>query len=145
MKQARLRPQAETDLVTAARHYAKEGGADLAERMFDAALKALEPIERMPAIGSPRLGQLCDIPRLRAWRMDGFPMQWLYFEASDHLDVVRLLGDRQDIAVILEAGARWVRLAQSLQYRRGVGTATAVWRLTVQAGDKGSHSAWRNS
>ena len=105
LKQARLRPQAETDLVTAARHYAKEGGADLAERMFDAALKALDPIERMPAIGSPRLGQLCDIPGLRAWRVEGFPMQWFYFEASDHLDVVRLLGDRQDIAGILESRA----------------------------------------
>jgi toxin ParE1/3/4 len=96
LKQARLRPQAETDLVTAARHYAKEGGA---------ALKALEPVERMPAIGSPRLGQLCDIPGLRAWRVEGFPMQWFYFEASDHLDVVRLLGDRQDIAGILETRA----------------------------------------
>ena len=28
-------------------------------------------------------------------------MQWLYFEAEAHLDVVRLLGDRQDIAAIL--------------------------------------------
>ncbi len=100
-----MRPQAETDLVTAARYYAHEGGADLGERMFDAALKALDPIERMLAIGSPRLGQLCDIPGLRAWRVEGFPMQWFYFEASDHLDVVRLLGDRQDIAGILESGA----------------------------------------
>ena len=105
LKRARLRPQAETDLVTAARYYAQEGGADLGERMFDAALKALDPIERMPAIGSSRLGQLCDIPGLRAWRMEGFPMQWFYFEASDHLDVVRLLGDRQDIAGILESRA----------------------------------------
>jgi toxin ParE1/3/4 len=31
----------------------------------------------------------------------GFPMQWLYFETEDHLDVVRLLGDRQDISAIL--------------------------------------------
>jgi toxin ParE1/3/4 len=31
-------------------------------------------------------------------------MQWLYFEAADHLDVVRLLGDRQDIVALLEAG-----------------------------------------
>jgi toxin ParE1/3/4 len=28
-------------------------------------------------------------------------VQWLYFEAKDHLDVVRLLGDRQDIMAIL--------------------------------------------
>lgn len=28
-------------------------------------------------------------------------MQWFYFEAENHLDVVRLLGDRQDIATLL--------------------------------------------
>jgi toxin ParE1/3/4 len=32
-------------------------------------------------------------------------MQWLYFEAQDHLDVVRLLGDRQDMVAILGAGS----------------------------------------
>lgn len=102
MKRARLRPQAETDLVSAAQYYAKEGGADLAERVFDAALKALDPIERMPAIGSSHFGHLCDIPGLRAWRVEGFPLQWFCFEASDHLGVVRLLGDRQDITGILD-------------------------------------------
>ena len=72
--------------------------------MFDAAIAALESIERMPSIGSPRLGQLCEVPGLRSWRVTGCPMQWLYFEASDHLDVVRLLGDRQDIVAILTDG-----------------------------------------
>lgn len=90
--------------MEAARYYAQEAGVDLAERMFDAALAALEPIQRMPSMGSPRLEQLCDIPGLRSWRVSGFPMQWLYFEASDHIDVVRLLGDRQDIIAILKDG-----------------------------------------
>lgn len=31
-------------------------------------------------------------------------MQWLYFETEDRLDVIRLLGDRQDIAAILSSG-----------------------------------------
>ncbi|MDZ7590837.1 MAG: type II toxin-antitoxin system RelE/ParE family toxin [Rubrivivax sp.] len=101
MKPAHLRPQAEADLIEATRHYAIEGSVELAERMFDAAVAALEPIEGLPATGSPRHGQLCEIPGLRSWRVKGFPMQWLYFEASDHLDVVRLLGDRQDIVAIL--------------------------------------------
>ncbi len=104
MKRAHLRPQAEADLLEGARHYAAEGIIELAERMFDAAIAALEPIERMPGMGSPRLGQLCEIPGLRAWRVTDFPMQWLYFEADDHLDVVRFLGDRQDIIAILNAG-----------------------------------------
>ena len=103
MKEARLRPLAEADLIAATRHYASEAGQVLAERMFDAALVALDAIERMPAMGSPRLGQLCDIPGLRAWRVEGFPIQWFYFEAADHLDVVRLLGDRQNIFAVLTA------------------------------------------
>lgn len=74
--------------------------------MFDAAIAALEPIERMPGTGSPRQGQLCEIPGLRSWRVSDFPMQWLYFEARDHLVVVRLLGDRQDIVAILSASER---------------------------------------
>ena len=105
MKPARLRPLAEADLIAAGQHYASEGGLDLAERMFDAALAALQPTESMPSMGSPRLGQLCEIPRLRAWGVDGFPMQWLCFEANDHLDVVRLLGDRQDIIAILSTAS----------------------------------------
>lgn len=103
MKPAHLRPRAEADLLEATRHYATEGSIELAERMFDAAIAALEPIEGMPAMGSPRLGQRCEIPGLRSWRVTGFPMQWLYFEADDRLDVVRLLGDRQDIVAILGA------------------------------------------
>jgi toxin ParE1/3/4 len=104
LKPARLRPQAEADLVGVARYYAQQGGLELGERVFDAALAALGPIERMPAIGSPRLGQRCGIPGLRAWRVTGFPLQWLYLEAPTHLDVVRLLGDRQDIPAILGKG-----------------------------------------
>ena len=102
MKRAFLRPQAEADLVEATRYYAHVGGVELGARVFDAALAALEPIARMPSIGSPRLGQVCDVPGLRSWRVTGFPMQWLYFETPDRVDVVRLLGDRQDIRAILE-------------------------------------------
>lgn len=103
MKRAHLRPRAQADLLEAASHHATAGSVDLAERMFDAAIAALEPIERMPGLGSPRLGQMCEIPGLRSWRVTGFPMQWLYFEAEDQLDVVRLLGDRQDVEAILSA------------------------------------------
>ena len=85
-------------------YFVQNGGRALGEPMFNAALAALKPIQRMPAMGSPRLGQLCEIPGLRSWRVEGFPMQWLYFETEDHLDVIRLLGDRQDIAAILISG-----------------------------------------
>lgn len=103
MKSALLRPRAEADLIAETRHYAREAGRDVAERMFDAAVASLKRIERSPSIGSLRLGHLCEIPGLRAWRVRGFPLRWMYFEAEDHLDVVRLLGDRQDIVAILSA------------------------------------------
>ena len=92
------------DLVQMASYYAKEGGKALGVRAFDAALGALDAVQRRPGMGSPRLGNLCEIPSLRARRVPGFPMQWMYFDREDHLDVVRLLGDRQDIIAILGDG-----------------------------------------
>ena len=101
MKPARLRPQAEQDLTDAARYYSQAGSVALGAKMFDAAIAALKSLERMLGIGSPRIGQLCEVPGLRALRISGFPLQWFYFEVGDHLDIVRLLGDRQDIVAIL--------------------------------------------
>ncbi|MFN4116114.1 MAG: type II toxin-antitoxin system RelE/ParE family toxin [Inhella sp.] len=100
-KKVRLRLQAEADLLRTTQFSAEEGGVPLAGRCFDTAPAALEPIARMPAMASPRLGQLCEIPGLRCWRVTDFPLQWLYFEAADHLDMVRLLGDRQDTVATL--------------------------------------------
>lgn len=94
------------DLVQMASYYAKAAGRPLAERAFDAALGALEAIRGRPQVGSPRLGQLCGIPSLRARRVSGFPMQWFYFDRDDHIDVVRLLGDGQDIVAILGGTAQ---------------------------------------
>ena len=97
MKPARLRPLAEQDLADAARYYAQQGGRALGEQVFDAALGALEAVQRMPGMGSPRIGQWCGIDELRAWRVGRFPLLWLYLERADHLDVVRLLGERQNL------------------------------------------------
>ena len=41
------------------------------------------------------------IPGLRTWQVKNFPLPWFYFERDDHLDVVRLQGERQDVAAIL--------------------------------------------
>lgn len=62
---------------------------------------ALDEIEPEPGIGLPALGKLLGIPGLRTWRVAKFPLLWCHFERGDHLDVVRLLGKRQDIAAIL--------------------------------------------
>jgi toxin ParE1/3/4 len=98
---ARLRPLAEADLIERARYYSTEGGTDLGVRFFDAAVASLRAIEKMPNAGSPRVGELCDIPGLRVRRIEGFPVGWFYFVRPDHADVVRLLSDAQDLPVIL--------------------------------------------
>jgi toxin ParE1/3/4 len=85
-----LRPQAEIDLIERSRHYQTEGGIDLGERFFAAAVTALDAIGRMPGAGSPRVGEVCGIDGLRLRRIANFPCGWFYFASGDHVDVVRL-------------------------------------------------------
>lgn len=101
MTLAWLRPRAEQDLVERARYYRTHAGDSMAERFFDAALAALRAAERAPNAGSRRVGELADVPGLRAWRVKGFPARWYYFVLDDRLDVVRLLSDRQDLVALL--------------------------------------------
>ena len=101
MKPAVLRPQALRDQQGEVRYYRKEGGARLAVKVAKATNEALDQVELDPGMGSPRLGKLLDIPGLRTWRVGKFPLLWCYFEREDHLDVVRLLGERQDLIAIL--------------------------------------------
>jgi toxin ParE1/3/4 len=101
LKPALLRPQALRDQQAEVRYYRKEGGSGVAAKVARATNAALDQIERDPGIGSPTLGKRLDIPGLRTWRASRFPLLWCYFERGDHLDVVRLLGERQDIAAIL--------------------------------------------
>lgn len=101
MKSAVLRPQALLDQQGQVRYYRKEGGARVAVRVANATNRALDQIEAEPGMGSPAIGKWLGIPGLRTWRVAKFPLLWCYFERGDHLDVVRLLGERQDIAAML--------------------------------------------
>ncbi len=101
MTKAWLRPLAEADLINKTAHYRSAGGNKLAEQFFDSALASLRSIERMPGIGSPLVGEMCDIAGLRSCPVKGFPIHWYYFIAENHLDVVRLLADAQDLPTIL--------------------------------------------
>ena len=101
MKPALLRPQALRDQQGEVRYYRKEGGTRVAVRVGKATNAALDQIELNAGIGSPLVGKRLGVPGLRAWQVAKFPLLWFYFERGDHLDVVRLLGERQDIAAIL--------------------------------------------
>jgi toxin ParE1/3/4 len=99
---AALRPQAIDDLSERILHYRRAGGDELALRFDEAAESSLRRIERSPGIGSPRIGELSEVPGLRSWPVKGFPARWYYFIADDRLDVVRLLSDAQDLLSILD-------------------------------------------
>jgi toxin ParE1/3/4 len=89
-------------LVERTHYYAVQAAPDVAGRFFDAAIAALHAVERMPDTGSPRIGELCGVAGLRMRRIEGCPCGWFYFVRADHLDVVRLLADAQDLTAILE-------------------------------------------
>lgn len=101
MKPAELRPLAGEDLVERARYYVEAGGGELGRRIFAAATDALRSAESMPGIGSPAIGELIEVPGLRRVGVAGFPCGWFYLERDDHLDVVRLLADRQHLHSLL--------------------------------------------
>ena len=103
MKPAVLRPRALRDQQGEARYYRKEAGARVAVKLVKATNAALDQLELDPGIGSPAAGRLLGIAGLRTWRVGKFPLLWFYFERTDHLDVVRLLGERQNVAAILGA------------------------------------------
>jgi toxin ParE1/3/4 len=103
VKPAHLRPQAEADLVEAARHDAEEGSIELAERMFDAAPCRTRTDRAHAGDGVTKSRPTGLDPRPALLARDGIPIQWLFFEANQHLDVVRLVGDGQDIIGLLSA------------------------------------------
>ena len=101
MKPAALRPLAGEDLVERAQYYEETGGGELGRRFFASATDALRSAESMPGIGSPAIGELIQVPGLRRVGVAGFPCGWFYLERESHLDVVRLLADRQDLEGLL--------------------------------------------
>lgn len=101
MKRAILRPQARADVKTEVRYYRQNAGQPTVNKLAQSIDDALQRLQRQPGVGSPRIGYLLDISGLKSWRLTGFPLVWLYFERDDSLDVVRLLGERQNILFIL--------------------------------------------
>ena len=86
-------------------YYRHEAGARVATKLVEAMTKALAELELNPAIGSPSLGKVIDVEGLRTWRIDGFPLSFWYFERAEHIDVARLIGQRQDQGGILIDGS----------------------------------------
>jgi len=103
VKRTILLPQARADLRAEILYYRKHASKPIANQLAVSADNALQHLQQNPGMGSPRIGQLLDIHGLRSWRVSGFPLIWFYFERENCLDVVRLLGERQDVLSILNA------------------------------------------
>ncbi len=103
MKTALLREKARNDLRHQLAYYRREASQTVALQLRTVAQSSLGFLEQNPGIGSPTLGKELEIDNLRTWRLTGFPLLWLYIEHPTHLDVVRLLGQQQDIVAILES------------------------------------------
>jgi len=98
---ATLRTLAEADLIERTRYDRREGGESVGRRFFDEAMATLHAMERQPNGGSPRVGELCDIPGLRVRRIASFSCGWFYLTGGESIDVVRLLAYAQDLRAIL--------------------------------------------
>lgn len=101
MKRARIGQRARVDLVEITHGYFERGGVKLADRFFTATREAIAAIEANPGTGSPRLGLLARIEGLRSWPLRRFAVRRFCLEHADFVDVVRLLGERQDLEAIL--------------------------------------------
>lgn len=101
MKPARLRPAAREDRRQHVRWYRHQAGTAVATKLVDALRQSLQLLTREPRVGSPRAGELIGMPGLRCWRITGFPLLWVYVDRPDELDVLRLLGERQNVHELL--------------------------------------------
>lgn len=101
MKPRALRQSAETDIERAFSYYLNEAGADTAIGFLDEVETALRHIEENPGTGSPRYGELCEVPGLRLWFVTRYPYAVLYVEQAAYLDVLRVLHQHADIPPLL--------------------------------------------
>lgn len=97
MKPRALRQAAEHDIEKAFAHYLGDAGAGTALGFLDEVEAALSHLEAHPGTGSPRYGELCEVPGLRMWLVTRFPYAVVYVERSTHVDVLRLLHQQADI------------------------------------------------
>lgn len=100
-----LRDAAERDIEGGFDHYLTAAGGAVATTFVLAVDIALAHIAEFPGTGSPRYGELFDMPGLRFWLVSKFPYALFYFEREGCLDVIRVLHQHSDIPVQLQFDA----------------------------------------
>jgi toxin ParE1/3/4 len=100
------REQASRDVDEAIEYYAREASDQVALGFIEAVGKAYNHISRHPASGSTRYDVELNLPGLRSWPVSGFPHIVFYVEATDHIDVWRVLHGTRDIPAWMQDTAR---------------------------------------
>lgn len=121
MKACVLRPRAREDRRHEVRYHRDKAGEATAARLIFALETALLQLSREPGIGSPAIGHELEVPGLRSWRLNGFSLSLWYFERDNHVDVVRLVGQRMEaLWVDIEAAERVIVVMSGRQRRKRV-------------------------
>lgn len=97
------RTLATQDVEQAIEYYLEEQAVQAALGFIDDLEQAYDHIARHPASGSPRLGHELNLPDLRSWPLNTFPYRVFYREATDHIDVWRVLHQKRDIPSSLQS------------------------------------------
>lgn len=91
------RAKARQDVEDAVDWYVVQHAPDAALRLIDSLEQTFAFIADHPAAGSPRHGEVLDIPGLRSWKLEDFPYLVFYIETAACIDVWRVLHERQDV------------------------------------------------
>ena len=97
LKPVVARVQAGLDIDAALDDYLSEDATVTAMGFIDALEQAYRHISVHPAMGSPRYGHALGLSGLRSWPLTRYPYLVFYVEATDHIDVWRVLHMRRDI------------------------------------------------
>lgn len=100
------REQAGRDVEEAIEYYVKEASDQVALGFIAALERAYNHISRHPASGSTRYAVELNLPGMRSWPVRRYPHIVFYVEATDHIDVWRVLHSTRDIPAWMQDAAR---------------------------------------
>jgi plasmid stabilization system protein ParE len=98
-------PEAAADIHRQIERYADQGLPAIARRFHGAVLTSLDALIARPETGQERMTGDPAPPGLRAWPVKGFDAFWIYYlHEPARLTVLRVLHDKRDIGIVVEAG-----------------------------------------
>ena len=100
MKPAIQRALAQEDIGRAFDYYLSASSAAIASQFIREIDACVQRIEHFPSAGSLRYAELLDVEGLRFSVVERFPYLFFYFEQTDHVDIVRVLHQHQDVPAI---------------------------------------------